>query len=78
MAFIDQNQKLMKLLSIFREKVSNVDTSRFGKCEKKAAELRKQGNDLFVQDHFNQAIDLYTEVCMYVIHEVRMSKCHKK
>ena len=62
MAFTDQNQKLMQLLGIFREKISKMDTSRYVKSAAKAAELRKQGNELFVQDQFNQSIEMYTEV----------------
>lgn len=62
MAFCDQNQKLMQLLGIFREKIVKMDTSRYMKSESKAAELRKQGNELFVQDQFNQSIEMYTEV----------------
>ena len=65
----------MQLLKIFREKIASMDTSRFEKSESRAAELRKQGNDLFVQDHFNQAIDLYTEVnkCICEVPSVKVS-----
>lgn len=66
MAFADQNQKLMQLLGIFREKISKMDITRYVKSAGKAAELRKQGNELFVQDQFNQSIEMYTEVSCWL------------
>lgn len=39
-----------------------MDTSRYVKSETKAMDLRKQGNELFVHDQFNQSIEMYTEV----------------
>ena len=58
----NKDQSLLELIRIFRDKISKFDASQFGKSVKKAAELRKRGNDLFSKNRYEDAIELYTDV----------------
>lgn len=57
-----KDQSLFELIKIFRDKISNFDTNRFGKSLQKASELRKQGNDFYAKHEYEQAIETYTDV----------------
>lgn len=61
-------QNLFQLLKIFREKVSNLDKTKYAKSLDQAIQLRFNGNEMFSDKEFEKSIDLYTEVSI-------MSKC---
>ena len=57
-----EEQKLFQLLKIFREKVANIDKSRYVKNLEQAIQLRFNGNELFSKKEFEKSIESYTEV----------------
>lgn len=62
MEFESKEKSLFELIKIFRGKIAKLDTSKYGKSVHKAAELRKQGNELFAKNCYEDAIELYTDV----------------
>jgi hypothetical protein len=63
-----KDQSLFELIRIFREKISKFDPSKYGKSVEKAAELRKQGNEFFAKNQYEDAIQMYTDVRMFLTH----------
>lgn len=58
----NKDQSLFELIKIFRDKIAKFDTSKYGKSVEKAAELRKQGNEFFAKNSYEDAIEMYTDV----------------